>query len=199
MVVALGVLALLIGIAVARWGPRSGPDAGHAADEATARVGGVVSVLGVVAVVAGVVMALWDRSAVESSKKELRQDATTFASLVVAGPVTCREVGSMNHGSGGTASCDGSPRSYAMNGQYTDSVGILAVKYVFSTAFSTNGEVTVNDPLNHRSLCVRVPDTDVLGAAAPETLRPPYDIFAKMDVSPFIADGACPDAPPPGY
>lgn len=160
-------------------------------------LGGGLAIAGIAAVVLGVVLINWARADIDSSKKDLRQDASLIASLAVDGPSGCRMADDSSQGGdrAAAARCDASPRTYARTA-FFEGIGLVPVKLVFSPRFAADGEVTVHDTLNDRSLCVRIPDADVVAAAHPETLQAPYVVHGTdFDVEPYISSGACPGAP----
>ncbi|NUP49089.1 MAG: hypothetical protein HOW97_17560 [Catenulispora sp.] len=166
-------------------------------DQTQVALGGGLAIAGIAAVVLGVVLIKGATADIDSSMKDLRQDASLVASLAVDGPSGCRMADDSSPGGdrAAAARCGTSPRTYARTG-FFEGVGLVPVKLVFSPGFAADGEVTVHDTLNDRSLCVRIPDTDVVAAAHPETLRAPYVVYGTdFDVDPYISSGACPDAP----
>lgn len=129
-------------------------------NQSLVNIGGGLAVAGVAAIALGVVLINSTLSAINESKKELRDNASLVASQAT-------------YGSGS------SPRSTVRN-QLFEPIGLLQVERVFSTGFDDNGEITVHDKVNDRSLCVRIP-ASVSGGFDPDSA---------------ISSGACPDAPP---
>lgn len=97
------------------------------------------------------------------------------------------------------AHCDDSPRQYAQQNTSAPAGVFIPIEYVFSSSFTTNGEVTLHDKQDNRSMCVTLPDTDVAAAAqpSPSTDTDSFPAFddVTVDPSPYVKDGACPDAP----
>lgn len=176
--------------------------------------GGPVVGLGVGAALIGVIIMAFSASRVEDDKSQLRLAAANVLSTAVDGPAICRAtavVESEDLPSSDTqflpnaADCGASPRKYAQQQNSSPAGVFIPVEYVFSTSFTTDGEVTVHDKQDNRSLCVTVPDTDVAAATASEnetatatsTDSGPMPLFddVTVDPDPYIKDGACPDAP----
>jgi hypothetical protein len=144
-------------------------------------VGGLV-VGGLACGAFGGFLAATTQSAIDNHKRQLRQAASDWLSVVVDGPRTCQEIGAFPDPVSGAQSsgtrCSASPRDYA-NQQITSTAYIeFPLKTVFSATFQSDGEVTFHDTLNNRAVCVRVPAT---GSA--------------VDLQADVTSGACPDAP----
>jgi len=138
-------------------------------------------------------------SIINGHKSELHKAAAEFALLAVQAPENCRDpLYSLSQQSG--TSCDSSPRSYAFHLSESTTAGYgvgITVKILFAPAFSTNGEITFEDTFNKRSVCLTLPDTDVLAAAHPgATTSGSTD---TIDVDSYISSDACPDAPVTPY
>lgn len=157
---------------------------------------GSAAAAGVVCAVVGLVLAESALSQIHTHKKELRADATLLASVSLGGPTLCREAanGFEPPDPAAAARCSPSPLSYARQAS-TNAAGTPSVEFLFSAGFTANGEVTVHDKLNHRALCVRLPDTDIAAAAHPEASPGLFSSASDIDVAPYITTGACPDAP----
>ena len=193
-----------------------------------AALGGGIIAVGLAAAVFGVILLGISSSQVSDDKGQLRLAAANLVTGAVDGPAVCRQSAALESQewpslasspyAQSAANCGGSPREYAQSSNMTSyNVGVfIPVEYVFSQSFSTNGEVTVHDKQDNRSLCVTVPDTDV-AAAAQASATPSTDGYGdgdgdsdgptsspgalpffddvSVDPSPYIASGACPDAP----
>lgn len=166
------------------------------ASAAAVRGLGSAAASGVICAVIGLVLAETALSQIRSHEKELRTDAELLASVSLDGPALCREAanGFEPPDPAAAARCSPSPRSYAQQAS-ANGAGTLTVEFLFSAGFSANGEVTVHDKLNHRALCVRLPGTDIADPSRAAGASDPFSSPADIDVSPYIAPGACPDAP----
>lgn len=199
VVLVLGALVLLL-----RTGPNQAADTepGAASDDpagkntTTAKAAGGLAFTGVLCAAVGLYAALSTLSQIHTNEKQLRADASLFAELAVGGPSVCREAADTFQppDPAAAAKCDPSPRSYAEQASI-NTVGTLGMKFVFSPDFTADGEVTVYDKLNHRMLCVRLPDTDVVGARDSQTLPDAGPDVSDADVAAYISSGGCPDAP----
>lgn len=157
---------------------------------------GSAAAAGVVCATVGLVLAETALSQIHAHSKELHADAALLVSLSLDGPTLCREAANGFEPSdpGAAARCSPSPRSYAQQAS-ANAADTPSVEFLFSAGFSANGEVTVHDKLNHGALCVRLPDTDVAAAAHAEASSDLYARPSDIDAAPYIATGACPDAP----
>jgi len=158
-------------------------------DRAQVTFGGGLAVAGLVCTAFGVVLVALTLSAVNTHKKQLHEAASGFVSVAVDGPQTCQQAANMPIPvptpvpvPAGAVNpkpyCPPSPRDYTTQIDVDTVYTEFTVEKVFSSNFHTDGEVTFHDTLNHRALCVRVPDTASSGS--PDS---------------FISSGACPDAP----
>ena len=187
-------------------------DEDQQAKTSDAALGGGMIAVGVAGAVLGLIILGGSTSRVNDDKNQLRLAATNLLSGAVDGPAICRQAAGLesadfsrlfpsssasNPYQSNPQNCAGSPREYADQNTMSNPGVFIPVKYVFSPSFTTNGQVTVHDVRDNRSLCVTVPDTDVAAAAQPSggSTAPPYFNDVTVDPSPYIADGACPDAP----
>ena len=172
---------------------------------------GLVGV-GAVAAVFGLIILAFSNSRIEDDKSQLRLAATDLVSAAFDGPSSCRQLAVIESRAWSSPSastaflpdpahCDGSPRQYAQEGASAPAGVFVPIKYVFSSSFTANGEVTLHDTQDNRSMCVTLPDTDVAAAAQPSPSTdadtdslPEFD-HVTVDPSPYVRDGACPDAP----
>ena len=222
---AVGAAVLLLGIGALVVASRSGAgsgadsdagsDAGADADAAESEnsnpnLGGGLVAVGAVAVIFGLIILAFSNSRIEDDKSQLRLAATDLVSVAVDGPNNCRQLSDLESrewaspsASTGfvpvTAHCDGSPRQYAQENTSAPAGVFIPIEYVFSSSFTANGEVTLHDKQDNRSMCVTLPDTDVAAAAQPSPSTdtdslPAFD-DVTVDPSPYVKDGACPDAP----
>lgn len=187
----------------------SGPEKEKSSDTA---VGGGIVLVGVAAGVLGLLILGITGSRVSEDKNQLHLAAANLVSSALDGPAACRRTAGIESYDfsrdfpSATASnpylsspedCSNSPREYANQNTMSDPGVFISVKYVFSDSFGANGQVTVHDEQDNRSLCVTVPDA-VVEAAAPPTdgpgTRPSFD-DVTVNPSPYITDGVCPDAP----
>jgi hypothetical protein len=175
----------------------------------TAWGGGLVAV-GAVAAVFGLIVLAFSNSRIDDDKSQLRLAATDLVSVAVDGPSSCRQLAVIESREWSSPSastaylpnpahCDGSPRQYAEEGSSAPAGVFLPIEYVFSSSFTANGEVTIHDKQDNRSMCVTLPDTGVAAAAQPSPSTdsdslPQFD-DVTVDPSPYVRDGACPDAP----
>jgi hypothetical protein len=206
--IAVGAAVVLLGVGMLWFESRT--DQG-AKSQMTAA--GSVVALGLGAGVIGLVIIGFSASRVDDDKSQLRMAAANVLSMAVDGPAVCREAAAVESQEWPSSlassqflpkpeNCGTSPRAYAQQQQATSPAGVfIPVEYLYSASFTTDGEVTVHDKLDNRSLCVTVPDTDVEAAAtaatptgAGPTTLPPFDDMS-VDPSPYITDGACADAP----
>lgn len=170
-------------------------------------VGGSLIALGLGVGVIGLVVVGIFSSRVNDDKSQLRMAATNLVSGAIDGPGICRVSATMTTS---TTSCAPSPREYAQANDSFNPGVFIPVEYVFSPSYTANGEITVHDTQDNRSMCVRVPGTDVQAAAQPapspstddsgDTVTPstsalPFFDEPSIDPSPYISSGACPDAP----
>lgn len=158
----------------------SGTPQGQGASRALMMIGCGVAIF-------GLIFATTVGAGSDAADSRLRSAAASLVSDSLKGPAACQ--GSTGGGSGLFPSyllsnpygsgpqCDSSPRSYASQAPYDPGVPIT-IQYLYSTSFTTDGEVTVHDTTDNHSVCVRVPDYD-----------------APDDPSSYITSGACPDAP----
>ena len=191
--------------------PESEPERSEKSD--TAWGTGLVGV-GAVAAVFGLIILAFSNSRVEDDKSQLRLAATDLVSAAFDGPSSCRQLAVIESKAWSSPSpsasastaflpdpahCDSSPRQYAEQGASVPAGVFLPIKYVFSSSFMANGEVTLHDTQDNRSMCVTLPDADVAAAAQPspgtDTDSLPEFDHVTVDPSPYVRDGACPDAP----
>jgi len=221
----VGAAVLLLGIGALVVASRSGAgsgadsdassDAGADADAAESEnsnpnLGGGLVAVGAVAVIFGLIILAFSNSRIEDDKSQLRLAATDLVSVAVDGPNNCRQLSDLESREWAspsastafvpvTAHCDGSPRQYAQENTSAPAGVFIPIEYVFSSSFTANGEVTLHDKQDNRSMCVTLPDTDVAAAAQPSPSTdtdslPAFD-DVTVDPSPYVKDGACPDAP----
>ncbi|MBS2552928.1 hypothetical protein KGQ19_39355 [Catenulispora sp. NL8] len=176
------------------------------------KAGWQIVVVGLVPALFGLIMLGFTSSRISQDKGQLMVAASDLVSRAVNGPADCRQEAALESGMSlpsalasspylpNAANCDSSPREYAQDQAGSDDPGVylISVEFIYSPSFSTNGEVTIYDKDNHRSVCVTVPDTDVAAAeqasATPDSTALPSDPVS-IDPSPYISDGACRDAP----
>jgi hypothetical protein len=174
------------------------------------KLGWQVVGLGLVPLAFGLIVLGFTSSRINDDKSQLRLAATNLVAHAVSGPAACRQTAEQTRMMlpssmasspymPSATDCEASPRKYAQGSGMSGDPGVyLDFAFIYSSAFDTNGEVTINDKENHRALCVTVPDTDVAAAqagAAESTQSYPEFNDASVDPDPYITSGACPDAP----
>ncbi len=158
----------------------SGTPQGQGASRALIMIGGGVAIF-------GLIFAATVGAGSDAADSQLRSAAAKLVSDSLNGSAACQDPtggGSglfpsylLSNPYGSDPQCDPSPRSYAY--QASDVPGVpITIQYVYSTSFTTDGEVTVHDTTDNHSVCVTVPDYD-----------------ASDDPSAYITSGACHDAP----
>lgn len=183
--------------------------------------GGGLAAVGAVAAVFGLVILAFSTSRIDDDKSQLRLAATDLVSVAFDGPSSCRQLAVIESRAWSSPSasaaflpdpahCDSSPRQYAEQGASVPAGVFLPIEYVFSSSFTANGEVTIHDKQDNRSVCVTLPDAAAAAAAAAAQPSPSTDADTNtesntdslpafedvsVDPSPYVKDGACPDAP----
>lgn len=197
LLIVIGAAVLLIGVWLLL------PSRSDAAPRtpASGKRGWQVVAVGLLPLVLGLIMVGTSGSRVDDDKSQLRSAATELLSHAVNGVAGCRHQAALESPLGSNAAgCGNSPRDYVQGQTDPSPMGVydITVQYLFSPTFVADGEVTVYDTGNHRSLCVKVPDSDVAAAAqasaTPGATALPTD-EVSIDPSPYISGGACPDAP----